>query len=310
MEKAEGSVNSFGDYCTSVNAANRVPQGITQANDGSVILDTTETINGFKIRFRISGPAGDFTPASKVPGGGKTGAGGTLGLNVLIHGDGGGSFFQMPNQGVNNNLAGVAVLSPDVNLRWGGGNNLTRPEGVAHAQAINDLIIQILPKYLSFNTSNVYITGVSAGSLLVSGFFVPAHIGNFAGNGVMLGCGAWEPQVEVSKESRAALTRTPIHYQSTQKDERILQTLIPDTIKAYKQVVRDKGLKDGEIDALQTADNTPNGGHCEFDGRGFDSGIQLIMDNYDAIMQGRDGAVPGIGNVLKGVASHELKYPK
>ncbi|KAK2061045.1 hypothetical protein LY76DRAFT_590832 [Colletotrichum caudatum] len=216
----------------------------------------------------------------------------------------------MPNQGVKNNLAGVAVLSPDVNLRWGGGNNLTRPEGVAHAQAINDLIIQILPKYLSFNTSNVYITGVSAGSLLVSGFFIPAHIGNFAGNGVMLGCGAWEPQVEVSKESRAALTRTPIHYQSSQKDERILQTLIPDTIKVYKQVARDKGLKNKEIDALQTADNTPNGGHCEFDGRGFDSGIQLIMDNYDAIMQGRSGAVPGIGNVLKGVASHELKYPK
>ncbi|KAK2002360.1 hypothetical protein LX36DRAFT_707864 [Colletotrichum falcatum] len=267
-------------------------------------------LDGLKIRFRVSGPAGDFTPASNVPGGGETGAGGTLGLNVLIHGDGGRSFFQMPNQGVKDNLAGVAILAPDENLRWGGGNNLTRPNGVAHAQAINDLIIQILPKYLSFNISNVYITSVSAGSLLVSGFFIPAHIGNFAGNGVMLGCGAWVPQVEVTKESQAALTNTPIHYQSTQSEEKILQTLIPDAIKAYAQVARDKGLKDFEIDRLQTADNTPKGGHCEFDGRGFDSGVQMIIDDYSDFMQGGGGTVPGIGNVLKGVASNKLIYPE
>ncbi|GKT40399.1 uncharacterized protein ColSpa_00580 [Colletotrichum spaethianum] len=247
--------------------------------------------------------------ASKVPGGGKTtGASGDLGLNVLLHGDGGESFFKMPNQGVKNNLAGVAILSPDKNLNWGGGEGLNRTDGVAHAKAVNDLVYHVLPKYMAFNSSNVYFTGISGGSLLLSGFFIPAHIGNFAGNGVLLGCGAMEPQMEVSKASRDALTNTRIHYQSTKKENQGLRESIPEAIKAYEKVVKEKGLEGREIDKLQTEDNTPDGGHCEFDGKEFDSGIQLIIDNYDKIMQGGDGKVPGIGEVLKGVTDHELKF--
>ncbi|KAK2055617.1 hypothetical protein LY76DRAFT_648253 [Colletotrichum caudatum] len=296
---------------TPAEAANRVPLGMTKSKDGSsIILDTTESVNGLKIRFRVSGPAGEFTTASKVPGGGKTtGAPGDLGLNVLLHGDGGGSFFQMPNQGVKNGLAGVAVLAPDDNLRWGGGMGLGRVNGKAHAKAVNDLVMQVLPKYLAFNASNVYFTGISGGSLLLSGYFVPAHIGNFAGGGVFLGCGAMAPRVKVSADSAGALASTPIHYQSTQKEQKGLMMSIPEAIGAYKAVLEDEGLKADEIDRLQTADNTPDGGHCVFDGRGFDSGIQLMIDNYAAIMQGGDGDVPGVGNVLKGVASYNLTYP-
>lgn len=33
-------------------------------------------------------------------------------------------------------------------------------------------------------------------------------------------------------------------------------------------------------DALQTADATPNGGHCEFDEQDFVSGVQLLQDKY------------------------------
>ncbi|CCF34010.1 hypothetical protein CH063_06092 [Colletotrichum higginsianum] len=290
-------------------AANRVPQGITPAKDGSVILDTTETVNGLKIRFRISGPAGEFTTASKVPGGGKTtGAQGDLGLHVLLHGDSGQSFFQMPNQGVKNNLAGVAVLSPDRNLHWGGGRGLNRTDGVAHAKAVNDLVFQILPRYMAFNSSNIFFTGVSGGSLMLSGFFIPTHIGNFAGNGVLLGCGAMEPQVEVSQASRDALRKTRIHYQSSQKELEDLRNSIPASIKAYEKMAKDMGMKTEEIDKLQTADNKPDAEHCRFDEKGFDSGIQLIVDNYGAIMQGGNGEVPGIGNVLKGVSGQELKF--
>ncbi|KAK1586165.1 uncharacterized protein LY79DRAFT_517676 [Colletotrichum navitas] len=296
---------------TPAEAANRVPLGMTKAKDGSsIILDTTESVNGLKIRFRVSGPAGEFTMASKVPGGGKTtGAPGNLGLNVMLHGDGGESFFQMPNQGVKNGLAGVAVLAPDDNLRWGGGMGLGRVNGVAHAKAVNDLVMQVLPKYLAFNSSNVYFTGISGGSLLLSGYFMPAHIGNFAGGGVFLGCGGMEPRVEVSEASASAIASTPIHYQSTQKEQMGLTMSIPAAIRAYRKIVEDKGLTAEEIDRLQTADNTPDGGHCEFDGRGYDSGIQLMMDNYAAVMQGGDGDVPGVGDVLKGVASHDLTYP-
>ncbi|KAI3537102.1 hypothetical protein CSPX01_10400 [Colletotrichum filicis] len=289
--------------------ANKIPQGIMPAKDGSIILDTTETINNLKIRFRISGPAGEFTTASKVPGGGKTtGAKGNLGLHVLLHGDSGSSFFEMPNQGVKNNLAGVTVLSPDRNLHWGGGSGFNRTDGVAHAQAVNDLVFQTLPKYMAFNSSNVFFSGISGGSLLLSGYFMPAHMGNFAGNGVMLGCGAMEPRVEVSQPSRDALMKTRLHYQSTQKELQHLQGSISATMKAYEKVVKDKGMEIEAINKLQTANNKPVGGHCQFDEKGFDSGIQLIADNYAAIMQGGNGEVPGIGNVLKGVSGQELKF--
>ncbi|KAL0936189.1 uncharacterized protein CTRU02_208404 [Colletotrichum truncatum] len=290
--------------------AKKVPQGISQAKDGSVILDTTEMVNGLEIRFRISGPAGQFTKMSKVPGGGKEpDSKGDIGLHVLLHGDSGQSFFDMPNQGVKNNLAGVTVLAPDKNLHWGGGRGFNRTNGVAHAQAVNDLVQKTLPKYMAFNASNVYFTGISGGSLMLSGYFIPAHLGNFAGNGVMLGCGAMEPRVTIESSSRDAIMKTRIHYQSTQKESQNLQGSIKAAIKVYEQVAADKGMKKDKINKLQTANNKPNGGHCQFDGKGFASGIQLISDNYPAIMQrGGNGNVPGIGNVLQGVSGQELKF--
>lgn len=54
-----------------------------------------------------------FKAASKVPGAAAApDAQGSLGINVLLHGDGGQSFFDMPNQAVQGNLMGVAVLAP------------------------------------------------------------------------------------------------------------------------------------------------------------------------------------------------------
>ncbi|OLN97167.1 hypothetical protein CCHL11_02088 [Colletotrichum chlorophyti] len=294
---------------TPADKANRVPQGIQPSKNGSIMLDTTETVNNLRIRFRISGPAGEFTTASKVPGGGKaTGAKGELGLHVLLHGDTAESFFEMPNQGVRENLAGVAILSPDKNLHWGGGEEFERPDGVPHAKAINDLVREVLPKYMAFNSSKVYFSGVSGGSLLLSGYFMPAHMGNFPGNGVMLACGAMEPRIEVSEASRDALKSTHIHYQSTKKEIKNLQPAISATIKAYEKLVRDKGMSTEEINKLQTANNDPEAEHCVFDEKGFNSGIQLIMNSFPAIMQGGNGEVPGVGNVLQGVSGLKLTF--
>lgn len=36
-----------------------------------------------------------------------------MGLNVLLHGDGGDSFFKFPNQALQNNLMGVVALAPN-----------------------------------------------------------------------------------------------------------------------------------------------------------------------------------------------------
>jgi hypothetical protein len=217
-------------------ATAQVDEGISQATDGSTILDTTATIksvapthqliqqssltsnSGLPIRYRVSGPAASFLPASGVEGATTPAADApapSMGLNVLLHGDGGTSFFDFPNQAVQNDLMGVAVLSPDPNLRWGGGQGLQRTDGVAHSQAVADLVTNELPQMMSFNSSNVWYTGVSGGALTLSGYFIPAQMRNFQGTGVELNCGALEPQVEF-QDAAAVMGSTRIHYVSAE----------------------------------------------------------------------------------------------
>lgn len=87
--------------------------------------------SGLSIRYKISAPAKMFTAASGVPGGTATAnSNGTSGLNVLLHGDGGTSFTDFPNQAVQNNLMGVVVLAPNKNKFWGGGSGLNRTDGI------------------------------------------------------------------------------------------------------------------------------------------------------------------------------------
>jgi len=157
---------------------------------------------------------------------------------------------------------------------------------------------------MAFNSSNVFFTGVSGGSLLLSGFFIPQHMSNFQGNGVLLNCAAMAPQVNfVNGDAVAQSTR--IHFQSTTGELDLLRESIPESIVAYEQLASNAGLSNAEINALQTVDNSPNGGHCEFDEQGFVSGIQLMADNFANIMQGGNGNVNGIGNVLNGVVGNE-----
>lgn len=278
---------------------------------GKNLFTNLTTSSGLDLRFKISGPADQFTDASGVPGGAQTaGAQGTMGLNVLLHGDGGQSFFDFPNQAVQGNLMGVAILAPSEQLLWGQTagppSGLSRADGAEHSQAVNDLIQQVLPQVAAFNASNVFFTGVSGGSLTLSGFFMPAHMANFAGTGVLLMCGALAPQVAVA-DGGAFLTNTKVHFQSTQQELQDLQQSIPEAIAAFEQLGADNGLNAATLGALQTVDNTPNGGHCEFDEQGFVSGIQLVSDNFANIMQGGNGAVNGINaqTVLTPVVGNE-----
>ncbi|KAI0125163.1 hypothetical protein BJ170DRAFT_491281 [Xylariales sp. AK1849] len=289
---------------TAQQQAAQIPQGISTATDGSTILDTTAQINGLPIRYRISGPADQFTAGSNVTGATQTaGAAGAMGLNVLLHGDGGQSFFDFPNQAVQANLMGVAVLAPDPNLFWGGGSGLDRTDGVAHAQAVNDLVQNVLPTVMAFNASNVFFTGVSGGSLLMSGFFIPAHMTNFAGTGVLLNCGGLAPQVDFV-DSANVLANTKIHFQSTQQELAELQTSIPPAITAYEQAATAGGVDAAALGTLQTVDNNANGGHCEFDGKDFVSGVQLMANSFSDVMQGGNGQVAGV-NVLTSVVGNE-----
>lgn len=230
---------------------------------------------------------------------------GTAGLNVLLHGDGGQSFFVFPNQAVQNNLMGVVVLAPNKDLFWGGGSGLQRTDGVAHAAAVNSLIQNQLSQDVAFDPGNVFFTGVSGGSLLLSGFFVPAFGAQYK-TGVELNCGALVPQVNVTDPNTLA-TSVKIHFQSTKDELALLQPVIPKAIAAYEKIATDAGMSASQIGTMQTADNTPNGGgHCGFDGTGFVAGVQLMATNYANVMgQNASGQVTGIGNVLKTTVGNE-----
>lgn len=196
------------------------------------------------------------------------------------------------------------MLAPDPNLFWGGGRGLNRVNGVAHAQAVNDLVLNELSRFMAFNRTNVFFTGVSGGALLLSGFFIPQFMNNFLGTGVLLNCAALAPQVNFVNGNAVARS-TRIHFQSTQRELQNLQGSIPEAIVAFENLARGAGLNNAQINRLQTVDNSPDGGHCAFDGKGFVSGIQLMADNFANIIQGGNGNVNGIGNVLNGVVGNE-----
>ncbi|PVI05307.1 hypothetical protein DM02DRAFT_650949 [Periconia macrospinosa] len=290
----------------------KIPQGVSTATDGSMILDATTNVNGLPIRFKVAAPADQFMAASGVPGAAATSANGTMGVNVLLHGDGGDSFVKFPNQAVQANTMGVVLLAPNDNLFWGGGSGLQRTDGVEHAQAVNDFVKNVMPQVAAFDSSKVSFTGVSGGSLLMSGFFIPAQMQNFPNSAVELNCGGMAPQVDVVDPATVANTR--IHFQSTQSELKLLQGSIPQSVTAYEQIAASQGLSADQINSLQTVDNTPTGGHCEFDGQGFSSGVQTMLSSYSNVVQGGDGIVQGIGapsngKVTTGVVGNEnLKF--
>ncbi|KAF9457418.1 hypothetical protein BDZ94DRAFT_1273229 [Collybia nuda] len=280
--------------------------GATQATDGSTIIDKKVVINGLTMRFKVSAPASELVGAA---GAGATGATGKLGINVLFHGDGGQSFFDFPNQGVNNGIMGVALLSPDPQLRWGGfdpndNTGLVRPDGPAHSAAVNQLLTTELPKVVNFDPTQIFMEGVSGGSLLLSGFMLPTFGASLAVPGAVMGCGGLPPQVAVQGD----LSKTRIHWQSTTDELPELQTSIPQAITAYETLASKAGLSTAQINQLQTADASPNGGHCEFDQKDFVSGVQLLSDNYADILAG--GATLNGVAVTNGVVGNEALFSR
>ncbi len=100
---------------------------------------------------------------------------------------------------------------------------------------------------------------MSGGSLTLSGFFIPAFMAKYK-TGAMLNCGALRPQVAFN-DPAGALSASAIHFQSTQGELSTLQPEYPPAIQAYGQAAQDAGLSAGQINALMTVDNSPQGGH-------------------------------------------------
>lgn len=130
-------------------------------------------------------------------------------------------------------------------------------------------------------------------------------MGAFPNSGVLLNCGALPPQVTVDSAAAKVLAGTRVHFQSTQLELAELQPVLPKAISALEKVVAGEGLSSAQIGALMTVDNEPVGGHCEFDGKDFVSGVQLMADSFSNVIQGGNGEVDGIGNVDNPVVGNE-----
>ncbi|KAJ3239703.1 hypothetical protein HDU78_002702 [Chytriomyces hyalinus] len=205
-----------------------------------------------------------------------------MGLNVLLHGDGGQSFFAMPNAKLDSNLIGVTVLAPNAPMKWGGlGNN--RPDGPQHATLVKDLVTSVLPQMIpGFNQSRVYFTGVSGGSLTLTSAMIPLY-GNMFQSGWLIMCGGLPSPNGIPAGAIGPNTR--IHVQTTTNELTFLQQTIPTAITDLNQAIAQvPGITPQQAATQFTFDGTPNGGHCAFDGQGFSSGIQAMVSQFTAVM--------------------------
>src|ERR1700761_3002434 len=114
---------------------------------------------------------------------------------------------------------------------------------------------------MNFDTKNVQFTGVSGGSLLLSGFFVPQFGPTYAPTNVLLNCGGLPPAPgQLSKNFDPSQLK--IHFQSTGNDLQELQESIPQSIAAYTKLATGAGMTPEQVDAVLTGDaKLSNGGH-------------------------------------------------
>ncbi|GLB40907.1 hypothetical protein LshimejAT787_0901220 [Lyophyllum shimeji] len=159
-----------------------------------------------------------------------------------------------------------------------------------------------LPKVVNFDRTKIFMEGVSGGSLLLSGFMLPTFGASLGVPGAVLGCGGLAPQVAVQGD----ISKLRLHWQSTVNELPDLKQSIPQAITAYEKLASDAGLSKEQINQLQTADASPNGGHCAFDQKDFVSGVGLLTDNYAAIINGN--AELNGATVTNGVVGHEQLF--
>ncbi|CAH7688171.1 hypothetical protein BY996DRAFT_4578472 [Phakopsora pachyrhizi] len=272
-----------------------------KATDGSQIVAMTADIDTFALQFKISAPQDSLLPAAKngaviQPSTTAPTSNGVNGANVLLHGDGGQTFFDFSNQAVQNNLMGVVVLAPNDKMFWGGGAGSLRTDGALHSTLVNKLITQVLPQVMNMDPKKVFFTGVSGGSLTLSGFFMPMFAENY-NTGAIMSCGGLSPQVKPSENFGKTLGTMKIHFQTTTQELTSLQSTIPGAITTYADAAKAAGVDDKTLGTKLTADSTPTGSHCAFDGRGFVSGVQRMSDTYGSIIFG-DGNAKGIGKAV------------
>ena len=222
-------------------------------------IDFTDA-NGTASRYKINVPA---DAGEKI-----------YGLHIHFHGDGGGGYRDFPNVETRYDLIGVTVQAPDPNLRWG------RNQGVVHGFYANDLVQNELIKKYNINLDRIFFSGVSGGAYFLSGSFIPTYGSQYA-SGAYLMCGGETPRVPFANQQFLANFR--IHWQVTAGERQDILASVNNSINSYTQALANVQNAQPNI---QTSEIVGAGGHCEFDGVAYTSGIQMMVDEgFKTILQ-------------------------
>lgn len=206
---------------------------------------------------------------ANVPADAANGA--VYGLHVHLHGDGGGGYTDFPNKELRYGLIGVTVKAPNPNLQWG------RAQGVAHAQYVDDLIQNEIIKKYNIDLDRIFFSGVSGGAYFLAGNFIPAFSQKYK-TGAFLMCGGEAPRVPFA--DNAVLKTFRIHWQVTAGERADITQSVNASIAAYKAEIDRQRTGDATVEPgkVQTNEFVGAGGHCEFDGVSYTTGIQQMMD--------------------------------
>ncbi len=191
------------------------------------------------------------------------------GLHVHLHGDGGGGYRDFPNKDPRYDLIGVTVKAPNTNLQWG------RAQGRAHALYVNELIQKELLKKYNVNLDKIYFSGVSGGAYFLMGSFLPEFGQNY-NSAAFIMCGSEPPRVAFTDATM--LSKFRIHIEVTAGERQDILTSVQNTVTAYKNAMTAAGIAADQQAKLQTLNIQGPGGHCEFDGVSYTTGIQQAID--------------------------------
>jgi hypothetical protein len=191
------------------------------------------------------------------------------GLHVHLHGDGGGGYRDFPNKETRYDLIGVTVKAPNTNLQWG------RTVGRQHALYVNELIQKEVLKKYNINLDKIYFSGVSGGAYFLMGSFIPEFGANY-NSAAMIMCGGEPPRVAFADPKMLGKWR--LHFEVTAGERQDILTSVQSTINAYKSATASAGVAADVQAKLQTVSIQGNGGHCEFDGVSYTTGIQQAID--------------------------------
>ncbi len=191
------------------------------------------------------------------------------GLHVHLHGDGGGGYRDFPNKDLRYDLIGVTVKAPNTNLQWG------RVQGRAHALYVNELIQKELLKKYNVNLDRIYFSGVSGGAYFLMGSFLPEFGQNY-NSAAFIMCGSEPPRVAFTDATM--LKKFRIHIEVTAGERQDILSSVQNTVTAYKNAMTAAGIAADQQAKLQTLNIQGPGGHCEFDGVSYTTGIQQAID--------------------------------